>query len=98
VLTIQHENQRVFLKEKRIFAPDSFLFQAARWYVFERIPYSFCSLDHTTYFLLAPWNTCRSCQKQSEAHGGKCALTTATDHPQAAGETPNMHEDGSHPP
>ena len=28
MLTRQHENQRIFLKEKRIFEPDSFLFQA----------------------------------------------------------------------
>jgi hypothetical protein len=98
VLTRQHENQRIFLKEKRICEPDSFLFQAARWYVCERTPYSFCSLDHTTHFLLAPWNTRRSCQKQIGAHGRKCALTTTTHHSQASGETACMHEDRSHPP
>ena len=37
MLTIRHENQRIFLKENRICEPDSFhLFQAARWYVCER--------------------------------------------------------------
>jgi hypothetical protein len=87
VLTIQHENQRIFLKEKRTFEPDLFLSQAARRYGCERTAYSLCSLDHTTHFLLAPWNTRKSCQKQSGAHGGKCAPTTTTHHPQAAGET-----------
>ena len=98
MLTIQHENQRIFLKEQRIFEPDSFLSQAARRYVCERTPYSLCSLDYTTHFLLAPWNTHRSCQKQSGAHSGKCAPTTTPHHAQAAGETACMHEDGSHPP
>jgi hypothetical protein len=98
VLTIQHENQRIFLKEKRTFEPDSFLSQVARRYVCERTPYSLCSLDHTTHFLLAAWNTRRSCQKQSGAHSGKCAPTTTTHHAQAAGETACMHEDGSHSP
>ena len=95
MLTIQHENQRIFLKEKRTFEPDSFLSQAARRYVCERIPYELCSLDHTTHFLLAPWNTRRSCQKQSGAHGGKCTLTTTTRYPQAAGATASMHKNGS---
>ena len=66
--------------------------------VFERTLYSLCSLDYTTHFLLAPWNTHRSCQKQSGAHRGKCAPTTTTHHAQAAGETASMHQDGSHPP
>ncbi len=77
---------------------DSFLSQAARWYVCERTPYSLCALDQITHFLLAPWGTHRSCQKQIGAHSGKCALTTATHYPQAAGETASMHEEGSHPP
>ena len=98
MLTIQHENQRIFLKEKRTFEPDLFLSQAARRYGCERTAYSLCSLDHTTHFLLAPWNTRKSCQKQSGAHGGKCAPTTTTHHAQAAGETASMHEDGSNSP
>ena len=77
---------------------DSFLSQAARWDVCERTAYSLCALDKTTHFLLAPWITRRSYQKQSGAHGGKCLTTTTTHHPQAAGEMPSMHEDGSHPP
>jgi hypothetical protein len=40
VLTRQPENQRIFLKEQRICELDSFLSQAARWYVCERTPYS----------------------------------------------------------
>jgi transposase InsO family protein len=98
VLTIQQEIQRIFLKEKRICELDSFLSQAARWYVCERTPYSLCSLDQTTYYLLAAWNTRRSYKKQIRAHSGKCALTTTTHHAQAAGETASMHEDGSNPP
>jgi len=54
-------------------------------------------MDHTTHFFFAAWNTHRSHQKQTRAHGGKCALTSTTHHPQAAGETPSMHEDGSNP-
>jgi hypothetical protein len=95
VLTIRHENQRIFLKEKRTFEPNSFLSQEALRYVCECTPYLLCSLDHTTHFRLAPWDTRRSCQKQSGAHGGKCPLTTTTHHPQATGETACMHEDGS---
>src|SRR5260370_25840222 len=97
VLTLYHENQRIFLKEKRICELDSFLSQAARWDVCERTVYSLCSLDQTTHFLLAPWNTRRSYQKQGGAHGGKCPPATTTRHPQAAGETASMHQDGSHP-
>jgi len=95
---IQPENQRIFLKEQRIFEPDSFLSQAARWDVCERTAYSLCSLDKTTHFLLATWNTCRSCQKQIGAHGGKCPLTPTAHHTQAAGETACMHENGSGAP
>ena len=98
MLTRQHENQRIFLKEKRTFEPDLFLSQAARRYIYERTPYSLCSLDQTAHFLIAAWNTRRSWQKQIGAHGGKCALTTTTHHPQAAGETASMHEDGSNAP
>src|SRR5258708_34400169 len=54
-------------------------------------------MDHTTDFFFAAWNTHRSHQKQTRAHGGKCALTSTTNHPQAAGETASMHEDGSNP-
>jgi len=68
VLTRQHENQRIFLKEKRTFAPNSFLSQAARRYVYEHTLYSLCSLDQTTYYLLVAWNTRRSYQKQIRAH------------------------------
>ena len=60
------ENQLIFLKEKRICEPDSFLSQAARWYVCERTPYSLCSLDRTTHFLLAAWNTRRFARSKSE--------------------------------
>ncbi len=97
MLTLQHENQRIFLKEKRNCEFDSFLSQAARRYVCERTAYSLCALDHTTHFLLALWNTRRSCQKQIGAHSRKCPPTTTTHHPQAAGETASMHEDGSNP-
>jgi hypothetical protein len=96
VLTRHHEYQRIFLKEKRTCEPNSFLSQAARWNVCERPPYSLCSLDHPTRFLFAKWHTCRSGQKQSGASGGKCAFTTKTDRTQAAGETPSIHEEGSH--
>jgi hypothetical protein len=98
MLTVQPEHQRIFLKEKHICEPDSFLSQAARWYICERILYSLCSLDQTPHFFFAAWNTRRSHQKQSGAHGRKCALTTTTDHPQAAGETASMHENGSGAP
>jgi hypothetical protein len=98
VLTRQHENQRLFLKEKRIFESDLFLSQAARRYGCERTPYSLCPLNKTTHFLLAPWNTRRSCQKQSGADSRKCAPTTTTHHPQAAGETASIHQDGSNSP
>ena len=98
MLSRQYEKQRIFLKEKRTFEPDSFLPQATRKYIYERTPYSLCSLDQTTHFLLAAWNTRRSHQKQTRAHGRKCALTTATHHAQAAGETASMHENGSNPP
>ena len=96
MLTRQPEHQRIFLKEQHICEPDSFLSQAARWYICEHIPYSLCSLDYTPHFFFATWNTGRSCQKQSGACGGKCALTPTTYHPQATGETASMHEDGSH--
>jgi len=92
VLTRQHENQQIFLKGAA--HCDSFSSQAACWYVCERTPYALCSLDHTTHFLLAPWDTRRSCQKQIGAHGRKCTLTTTTHHAQAAGETACMHEEG----
>jgi hypothetical protein len=96
MLTVQPEHQRIFLKEKHICEPDSFLSQAARWYICERILYSLCSLDQTPHFFFAAWNTRRSHQKQTRAHGRKCALTTTTYHPQAAGETASMHQYGSH--
>jgi hypothetical protein len=96
VLTVQSERQRIFPKEQCICEPDSFLSQAACWYVCERPSYSLCSLDKTTHFFLDLWNTGRACQKQTRAHGRKCALTTTTDHPQAAGETASMHQYGSH--
>jgi hypothetical protein len=57
MLTRQDEKQRLFLKEKRIDEPDSFLSQAACWYVCEGTAYSLCPMDNTTHFLLAPWNT-----------------------------------------
>ncbi len=97
MLTRQPENQRIFPKEKCICEPDSFLSQTAHWYVRERAPYSLCSPDQTTRLLLAAWDTRRSHQKQIGAHGGKCPLTTTSPHPQAAGETANMHEDRSNP-
>jgi hypothetical protein len=37
-------------------------------------------------------------RSKAERVCGECALTTTTDHPQAAGETVSMHQDGSHPP
>ena len=95
---MHHENQRIFLKEKRTFETDSFLPQAALRYVCERTPYSLCSVDKTTHFLLTLWNARGSYQKQSGASGGKCALTTTTSHSEAASETAIKHEEGSHPP
>jgi hypothetical protein len=71
MLTRQPEHQRIFLKEQRICEPDSFLSQAAHRYVCEHTSYSLYSLDHTTHFLLAAWNTRRSCQKQSGARTQK---------------------------
>jgi hypothetical protein len=95
---INDKNQRISLKEKRTFEPDSFLPQAALRYVCERTPYSLCSVDQTTHFLLTLWNARGSYQKQSGASGGKCALTTTTSHSEAASETASKHEEGSHPP
>ena len=83
MLSRQYEKQRIFLKEKRTFEPDSFLPQATRKYIYERTPYSLCSLGQTTHLLLANGNTGRSCQKQSGTHSGKCAPTTTTHHPRA---------------
>jgi len=98
VLTRHYEHQRILRKEQRICEPDSFLSQAARWYVCELPPYALCQLDRTTHFLPAPWHTRRFWQKQIRAHGRKCALTTTTHHPQAAGETASLHEEGSPSP
>ena len=55
-------------------------------------------MDQTTRDLPADGNPHRSRQKQVRAHHRKCALAPATDHPQAAGETASMHEDGSSAP
>ena len=44
---MQQENQRIFLKEKRICELDSFLSQAARRCVCERTAYSLYPLDQT---------------------------------------------------
>jgi hypothetical protein len=94
---VQPDNQRIFLKEKGTFEPDSFLPQVASWYVCERTLYSLGSLDQTSHFFFVAWNTRRPHQKQTRAHGGKGPLTTTTHHPQAAGETASMHKDRSHP-
>ena len=95
MLTIQQEIQRIFLKEKRICELDSFLSQAARWYVCERTPYSAVHWTKPLTTSLPLGTLAESYQKQIRAHSGKCALTTTTHHAQAAGETASMHEDGS---
>lgn len=97
MLTIQHEKQRIFLKEKRTFEPDSFLSQAARWYVCERSPYTISSLDHTTHFFFAAWDTRRSCQGEIRARCRKRALTPPTHHPLPADHTADVHQEGSNP-
>jgi hypothetical protein len=85
----------LFLKEE-LFV--SFSSQAARGSINEGTPCSECSFDHTIHFLIAAWNTGRSCQEQIRTHGGKCPFTTTTHHPQAAGETANMYKEGSNAP
>ena len=47
---------------------------------------------------LAAWNTSRAWQKESGPCGRKGALTRASHHPEAAGETTSMHEKGSPAP
>src|SRR6266699_3024399 len=71
---------------------DSFSPQAARGSFCEGTACSLCSLDHTAHFLIAVWNTGRSCQKQAGTWSGKRALTRASHYPQAANETTSMLE------
>ncbi len=56
---------------------DTFLSQAARWYVRERTLYPLCSLDQTSHFFFAAWNT--------RTHGmqisSEVALDCSSSHP-----------------
>ena len=77
---------------------DSFSSQAARGSFHQRTASSLSSVDRATHYLLPACNSRRSCSKQSRAGGRKCPPTTTTHHPQTAGETPCMHENGSPAP
>src|SRR6266480_8112120 len=77
---------------------DSFSSQAARGSSCKGTASSLSSVDQTAHFLIAARNSRRPHQKQTRAHRRKCPLTTTTYHPQTAGETATMYEDGSSPP
>src|SRR5579864_4811498 len=75
----------------------SYSSQAAVWELLGHAPCSLCSLDETAQHFTPAGNSRRPWQKQVRAHGGKCVLTPATHHAQAAGETTSMHQGGPHP-
>src|SRR5260221_12408657 len=53
------------------------------------------TLDQTTDNLLCARHARRSDQREIRIAGGKCALTTATDHSASTGQTTYLPKDGS---
>src|SRR5215469_7636906 len=77
---------------------DSFSSQAACGCSRQRTASPLSSVDQTAHFFLATPNPRRPWQKQVRACDRKRPLTTTTHHPQKAGETAGMHENGSGAP
>jgi hypothetical protein len=93
VLTRQHENQRIFLKEQLIV-----ILSRLKRLIGTSVSVLRTRCVHWTTQLTSslPLGTLADLTRsKAERVRGKCALTTTTDHPQAAGETACMHEDGS---